>query len=192
MDRQDVVNLIAAATNDTAEKLADICPKCCCETTMSFSKYSPGIVENKELVCRICVDPIFWNSEKGTPLPDAFFDISKKGMSVWREEHLKAGELEKLENDRVNAKPGRRKGGIVRCSVSALREGVMDGQRAFCIYDTASEDTPAHADIFQAFFHPPAQTNRKLLGKRMRVLIYRIFTNQRTDFFTPPPPHPPE
>jgi hypothetical protein len=123
----------------------------------SASKYSPGPVQSHERVLRLIINPHHVDPETGDLKPSAVTDAKDKGCSVERLELTTAEEsvmaARKLAQSKNEANPNSAPRSI--CSVSALSVGeirrikVGENTQAFCVFDTALEHNPAHADVCQ-------------------------------------------
>lgn len=160
---------------DRCKNLAEACPNCCLETSTVSSGHSPGVVRDDELVYRICFSPDFWDSANNTPVSAAFTEVSTSGLSVLRETYTPKDALKRHEAIRIKAKEGRSEGAILLAPVKKIRQIVHETQRFFCVYDTATEESPAHADICQAFFYPAGVPNVKAFYKDMRSQLAETF-----------------
>ena len=157
-------------TKDFRSQLAyrDHFPDCACEQG-SVSDHSPGPVEDGEVLIRTIfqddvVDP------DGRPKPSFFRrDPTSRGFSVDR---MRIVDPQSLV---ANKKADRRytgylgfiatRGGQVR----ALRSD--DGTRLFCLYDSATADNEAHADICQNVHLGPGTDDRK---NRMMEFAWKL------------------
>jgi len=161
-------------------------PGCQCESS-SVSDYSPNVVEDDELLIRVAystyqIDP---NTRELTPACFRNDEILKRGFSVNRKQYIREKDLRKsielkITNDR---EVGKERGDfyavfVARCG-DIRRLVSEDGQRLFCVYDTASEENCSHADICQALDSPPQDTpNRRVLIKKMSTLLFDLFFGQ--------------
>lgn len=122
------------------------------------SEYSPGIVDDEELLYQQIVDPTHINPTEQALKPTAFQDSANKGMSVNRIAHSSLAQLIERGSARAtkfNAenpdRPPKTLWGFAKFKAKRVRE-ILDGstqQRAFYVYDTANKDDPSHADICQ-------------------------------------------
>lgn len=154
-------------------------PDCACERE-SVSEYSPHPVTDSEVVVRTIfreqeidrdgrVKPVHFRREPAT-----------RGFSVDRvllvgSEHLKSS---KRADPRYN--------GYLRFIATYsgdVRELLEDGQRLFCIYDSATTDNNAHADICQNVHVEPGTENRKL---RMMEIAWQLRSVFRPPGVVPP------
>ena len=165
-------------------------PGCECEK-YSVSDHSPGLVQNDELLIRTVYSPIQINQETGQVNP-AFFrnDALKRGLSINRKHQVSEADLRrkiecKIVRDRNEGKERDDFYRVVTARCSAVRRLVSDdGERLFCVYDTASEEDISHADICQALDPPPGTPDRKMLSKKMSSRLFDVFVGKATDLAT--------
>lgn len=118
------------------------------------SRYSPGPVQNDEMLVRTFDQPTHYRD--GKILPAAFTDIASRGLSCNRLNYTTVDESLTRSSHRVaaaNVRSGsdRRTIAYATYSVDYLRdltcyEGAQC-RRALAVYDTAYEVDPSHADI---------------------------------------------
>ena len=165
-------------------------PGCGCEKC-SVSDHSPGLVQNHELLIRTVYSPVQINQETGQVDP-AFFrqDALKRGLSINRKHHVSEADLRKKIEDKIarDRNEGKERDEFYR--VVAARCGDVrrlvseDGERLFCVYDTAYEEDISHADICQALDPPPGTPDRKMLSKKMSSRLFDVFVEEATDLAT--------
>lgn len=121
--------------------------------TSTASDHSPGPVGQDEILYRQIVQPLHVDLETKTLRPFAFNDVANKGLSVDRAKHWSVAEIVKSGRDCVAAHPagdGRSLYALAELRSLDLRLIVdRSGQRSFAIYDTATCDNFAHADVCQ-------------------------------------------
>lgn len=168
----------------------DLSPNCECEN-YSVSDHSPGLVQDNEVLVRILYSPHYINKETGEVTPAAFTDARKRGLSVRRKTHISEEDHRaKIEEKvAVDQSAGRNNDGfwrVIYTRCTALRNLKLDsgGGRAFCVYDTATEDDPSHADVCQAFELPPHTEGRSALNKKLRSQLFEAFVGKATDLAT--------
>lgn len=165
----------AADAGDHCGKLAQKHPDCACEAE-SVSPSSPGPVGAEEALARLIYSPLHVDPITGEVTEAAFSDVKDKGLSVQRlthvsEAHVRAIGEKKLADDHALGKTDRVLLGIVTGSVAAIRQQTYEtGERTFCVYDSALQDTPAHADVCQT---PATPSEMKRARKRLRDLFER-------------------
>lgn len=163
----------AAAAADPCRQLSQNQPGCICEAD-SVSEHSPGVINNTEILARLIYSPLHVDPTTGLTTELAFSDVKDKGLSVQRLTHATAADVhamgaKKLADDHARGKTDRRYLGIVTGAVSQIRAEVYpESARAFCAYDTAGLDDPAHADVCQT---PASPSAMKRARKRLRDLF---------------------
>ena len=143
-------------------------PNCVCERE-SVSVHSPGLVTDNEILVR----SIFTDQpldQKGHLKPVYFRqEPSTRGFSVDR---INQTEVETLKSGKL--KDNRYKGFLM---FSAARGGDIrnlinnEGIRLFCIYDTATAENQAHADICQNVILQVGTENRR---NRMMEIAWQL------------------
>lgn len=127
----------------------------------SASIFSPGPVENHEIVLRQIFHPIHYDSARNEFTAEAFADVANKGASVNRLSLSTREELEVVAerraidyNNNPERKYDRKLWGLVELKIEDIRdikvvsnEGVLS--RPFAVYDTSLESDHSHADICQ-------------------------------------------
>jgi len=149
-------------------------PQCNCET-VSVSQYSPGVVEDNEILIRQIYSPIHIDKQTGKILPLAFLDVQDKGMSVNRKIYSSIEELNKKVQYklRLDEKRGKGKGfeGIIYATCQDVRAiKTNDNLKAFCVYDTGNRNDISHADICQTI-------SSRVEGSRIRSELREIFSD---------------
>ena len=163
-------------------------PACECER-YSVSDHSPGLVRDDELLIRTLYSPYQIN-EKGTVTPASFRDALERGLSVNRKSFISEADLRKgiegkIERDRKEGKERDEFYRVVTARCGDVRQLFSeDGERLFCIYDTASEEDVSHADVCQALDPPPGTPNRKMLRKKTSTRLFDVFVGEATDLAT--------
>ncbi|MBY0499321.1 MAG: hypothetical protein K2P74_06895 [Nitrosomonas sp.] len=143
----------------------------------SASLYSPGPVENDEILYRQIISPIHYEEETNTLTPGAFNDVSDKGLSVDRARYSTKDQIDENANLRAQkhnivnpSKKTRSYIGIINFACNDVRGIIVKenaespDRRGFGVYDTASSDNQSHADICQI-------VNSKALGRSARSKI---------------------
>lgn len=151
-------------------------PQCACEQN-SVSSYSPGIVEDDEYLIRLIFSPTHFNEDTGKLKPFAFFDCKDKGLSVNR---MRYTSIEELKNTAAFISHGRKIIGVVVAKCADIRAIIdEEGNRAFCIYDTATKNNKSHADICQALAdtcEANATGKGRKLGSKLRRKLMKSFS----------------
>jgi hypothetical protein len=85
----------------------------------------------------------------GNCKPSFFDHVLSRGYSVQRESCASKSEIYTFVNNFLGGKDTTAWLGYVAANVEHIRElKTTAGDRAFCIYDTANLDNPAHAEVF--------------------------------------------
>jgi len=118
------------------------------------SVHSPGPVEQDELVCFFLIHPIHFDPVRETLHPIAFQELTVRDLSVIRQKGATRADADALA-DRLgktgeqNTSPQRREVTLAcRAPASEIRSLLIDGARAFAVYDTAITDNIWHASIY--------------------------------------------
>jgi hypothetical protein len=128
--------------------------------SVSVSPHSPQPVQDEETLARLLHSPHFVDADTGTPTPAALKDAESRGLSVDRVEiageagiHERGAAKERADNERKKGVNPVRYVGFIRVNCGAVRalrdEG---GQRQFFVFDTATEQNRAHADVCHGRF----------------------------------------
>jgi hypothetical protein len=149
-------------------------PQCNCET-VSVSQYSPGVVEDNEILIRQIYSPIHIDKQTEKILPLAFLDVQDKGMSVNRKTYSSIEELNKKVQYKLRSDEKRGKGKVFEGVIYATCQDVRaiktnDNLKAFCVYDTGNKNDISHADICQA-------KSSRVGGSKMRLKLREIFSD---------------
>jgi len=154
-------------------------PECRCESE-SVSVFSPSPVADNEILARQIFSPIHIDPETGKVTPAAFSDVANKGLSVSRLTYCPEEEVDRKgdQKARVDTERGRKKSyhGFIRGRCGDLRAIKKDdGQRLFCVYDTAFEHDAAHADACQAVDQGPSANKkaRKILRDQFEKVPWK-------------------
>ena len=86
-------------------------PQCNCET-VSVSQYSPGVVEDNEILIRQIYSPHHIDEETGRVNTSAFTDAQDQGMSVNRKTYSSIEELNKKVQYKLRSDEKRGKGKV--------------------------------------------------------------------------------
>ena len=155
-------------------------PDCVCERE-SVSIHSPGPVADNEILVRSIFTERELNQE-GRVKPIHFRpEPSTRGFSVDRVNRNQVGLLKSSKR-----KDARHKGYL---KFAAARSGDIrnlmndDGKRLFCVYDTATVENHAHADICQNVILQAGAENRR---NRMMEIAWQL-----RSVFSMPQPEPP-
>lgn len=154
----------------------------------SASSYSPGVVQNAEVLARQIVDPTHFDRVTGTIKPTFFDDAASIGASCHRLNYIDYQTIQKMTEQRVaqaNQNPpstGPRTAigyaSVTAKEVRSIRPGSNPNRRGSAVYDTAKSDDNSHADICQLV------SNRQE-GKSVRAQLWELAKNRLMKF--PPP-----
>ena len=108
-------------------------------------------------------------------------------MSVVRRTHATDDDINRQIKNRI-AGEGRSYGGLAAVSYDEVRAIQPDDHRAFCVYDTATEEEHFHADICQAYVPPPV--NKTAHDRAMRKELQEKFSGFLWTYIPPLDPHP--
>lgn len=141
-------------TYDSKERVREIneeAQNCVCEA-YKMSKYSPGPVCDSEMVSRFVFSPIHIDKKTGDIKPSVFSHAFTKGCSVQREKKASNDEITKFVEDFLASDKKFSWNGVLIANCGDLRSIKIDSnkERAFCVYDTAEEKNPAHAEFGQS------------------------------------------
>lgn len=158
-------------------------PNCECEKEQ-VSSFSPGPVQDDELLTKLIIHPIHYQSETGEIHPLAFNDATTLDLSLFREEAATDEEIQ-LAIDEIKA-TGQSKdpvqNRIVQLVMQARAADIRaeffqdPSERMFAVYDTAVPDKPAHASVFTP---PSARKGARQRQARRRLL--EIFSARRVN-----------
>lgn len=167
-------DILASEPRDTrCSRLHDAHPECQCEKQSASPGLSPGIVQPGEILIRILPSPLFWDPKRAMPTTAAFSEVSTCGMSVTRRDHCSNDELNEQIHRRIKDNPNRSYGGLAAAKYDDIRDMKPDGNRAFCVYDTATELDHSHADVCQA--HVPSPIQKTAQDRAMRRELQKKF-----------------
>ena len=149
-----------------------------------ISPHSPGRVEADEILARFVFEPKHLGPD-GLLEVGALHDVARNGLSTQRRRpddgnRLRQSGLEtaKAQNARTTeraASTGKPPPatlafrGIVELPVSSVRGQSIEGQRSFCVMDSACKDDTLHADVIVSGHRSKAQ--RSKLYNDLRNLI---------------------
>lgn len=145
------------------------CPSCICERFLT-SLHSPGRVTDEEELSRFVFSPIHVG-KKGNIKPAIFSHVFNAGCSIQRESIATESELVTFVKGFLAGDSSRSWHGVLVGDSKSLRDYLMENsdQRAFCIYDTAEKDNPAHGEIHQALYEISDADQIELRAKLFEV-----------------------
>ena len=123
-------------------------PNCECEQ-VSVNDYSPGPVEDGEILIRTLYSSVHFDKQTNEIRPTAFDDVRRRGLSVDRKTHiagrdLVAKTLDKIQRDVAAGKRRDDCWGLIVADARSIRLLLAEERnRSFCIYDTATGDNRA-------------------------------------------------
>lgn len=137
------------------------------------SKYSPGPVSNSEKLTRFVFSPVHVG-KNGKIKASVFSHAFSVGCSVQRESTASDSELTQFVRNYQARQPDHSWHGVLTGDCALLREYSLEnsGQRAFCIYDTAEKDNPAHGEIHQSEY---VVDEADLV--ELRAKLFEVFNN---------------
>ena len=152
------------------------CEKC------GVSSYSPGRVEDGELLTRLIVQPIHWDEGKIHPL--AFQEATTLELSVFREERATDGEIQTAINEikatgETKVIPEQRLVAVVMQALAGdVRESVFPDEldRMCFVYDTATPTKPSHASIFT-----PSKARKGSPQRAVRRALLELFSKRQIE-----------
>jgi hypothetical protein len=143
--------------SERAARLDELQPRCCCQSH-SVSRHSVGIVGATEVLIRLLVAPYHMNKRK-LPRAAALSAAENIGLSVFRENQATDAEIRNIAEGLVRrardsqGDKGDKAGifGALMMPCASIRESKADDEidPAYCVYDTALEHIPSHAEAFQ-------------------------------------------
>lgn len=166
------------------QKLIDsIHPAFVCELD-KCSSFSPGPVDNAETIGFILIDPLHYDQERSTVVPEAFRELTTRDLSTIRVKHALQQEADTTRQDLIERGTQRIPpklrfvDEVCIATVADIRSTILDGTRLFAVYDTGLETAPAHASIFT---RGDVLADRRL-RKVVRNRIHEIFTRSRIKY----------
>ena len=148
------------------------------------SKFSPGPVNNKEVLCRQIDQPLHYNKDDNAFTAQAFDDVFDKGLSVNRRNYTTYGEISRNAESRIQQRklnsntPGNRSFvGIIEFNCEDIRKITVRSDevnmaiRGFAVYDTAYVNDKSHADICLIV------ENKNKVRRSLRVEIMDLANN---------------
>ena len=150
----------AASGKDIATELRNSTLDLVAAEGVSVSEHSPGLVRDEETLARLVFTPLFLDEDTGGPTTAALKDAETRGLSVdrlelvgLREVHRRGFEKETATNSRKGDVNSVSYAGFVHVPCGAVR-GLRDDEdgRQFLVFDTATPENRAHADICHARF----------------------------------------
>ena len=148
------------------------------ESKSAAPEISPGIVEDEEHLIREMFNPQHIN-EEGEVIERAISvnELLADGFSVHRIRHVSKEFVEKSIQARLSRKRKEpwTSEGVSRLKTLAVRQILLDNERAFVVIDTATEDNPGHASIY---FGAPQKG--KAYAREARGFLLPLLQNRMT------------
>ena len=143
---------IHISTYDSRHRVGEInaiAKDCICEN-YRMSRFSPGVVKEKEKLARFVFCPMH-RGKNGKWKPAIFSQVSTTGCSIQREDLAGIREIGELVTSRLTKNHQDSWGGVLLADCSAVRAISIDETRAraVCVFGTAEEFNPAHAEMCQ-------------------------------------------
>lgn len=138
---------------------------------------SPGIVEDEEYLIREMFNPQHINDEgKVVKRAISVNELLADGFSVHRIKYVSKEFVEKAIQTRLSKKKKLWKSeGVSRLKTLAIRQLFLGNERAFFVFDTATEDNPGHASIY---FATPQKG--KAYAREARGFLLPLLQNRMT------------
>lgn len=147
------------------------CEDHCC------SPFSPGPVKNEETIGFLLVNPIHYDEQTKTVVPNAFRELTNRDLSTIRlsvsskdEADLTREEIVARGLERMPPKT-RTIDEVCMALVSDIRSANDDDGRLLAVYDTGLEGRPGHASIFTR----ADVLDDKKKRKQVRFIVHQIF-----------------
>lgn len=137
------------------------------------SCHSPGVVQPEESILRLAFQPLHIDPETRTLKPSAVSDVKDKGFSVdrlkyvSREGSIESGKAHAEKAMTLHGRTPRELRAVSTLEVAAVRSLMVNGLRAFGVYDTAQDDNMAHADVCQLV--PEGQAGRSARSQLLEL-----------------------
>lgn len=145
-------------------------PNCHCESE-SVSDYSPFPVRDDEILVRKIFNQSHIDTD-GRPNPLYVQGSLRSGISVDRLFYLDEEKLTEYQSENKNSSS------LLFTSVRCedLRQAECeDGQRLFAVYDTATADNRAHAEICRNVYFAPGTPDRRDKNRRVAKRLRQLF-----------------
>lgn len=115
----------------------------------SVSPFSPGPVAATEKVIFLTIHPIHYDQETGVLSPVAFEQLTKNDLSLLRTAIATANEVDAVRSKLLGlGRVPRSIDWCCRVEVTAIRSCLDAKGRTLGVYDTALENSRAHASVF--------------------------------------------
>ena len=117
----------------------------------SQSEWSPGVVNNNEVLLRTVFEPEHVVDEMVIEAAIPLSDLRSRGFSVDRSEYANKSIIHGRINRQISQLPEKRHSGLIsKFDCLSVRVLLDESERAFIVIDTADEENIAHASIYSA------------------------------------------
>lgn len=136
---------------DRVERIIASAASCVCEQCR-ISPHSPGSIEADEILTRFANFP-FQITKTGKIKTGMFSHTANRGCSIQRETKATNNELVASLEQFLSGRDDATWKGILQARTSDVRSIVLSDakERAVCVYDTADENNPAHAEMCNSY-----------------------------------------
>lgn len=154
-------------------------PSCACEK-YSMSYFSPGVINDNELLALFIFLPIFHISKKnGNVKPNAFSHVHHRGRSIQRHDIATNNELGVFVDSFLTQDTERIWEGVLLANSSDIKaiKFPNSNNRTACVYDTAREKNFAHAEIGQSQYVINEEDRNELRSELLTAFNKGVLTN---------------
>jgi hypothetical protein len=168
-----------------ASKFSTEFPRCSCDQ-VSISPHSPGRVEDNEQLARLVLEPKHINPADGSIEVGALRDAYGNGLSLVRRKYVVDAELRKGGQALARIAQARENGaakrdgripttislrGAVDFDTESVRTHLVDGNKRFCVMDSATPSDQFHADITVA---APKKSEHSRMRDELRKTLKNV------------------
>lgn len=149
------------------------------------SPFSPGPVEDDEVIGFLVIHPIHFDIQRNEVVPEAFRELTNRDLSTIRQAFATKGEADLTREQLIEIGLNRTRPQtrlieeVFVAKVSDFRGANDNEGRLLAVYDTGLEDKPSHASIFT---RTDVLDGDKIMRKRARFEVHRIFSQNRQSF----------
>lgn len=155
-------------------------PEFFCENE-TCSSNSPGVIVEHEQLAFLLIEPIHFDDETGQISPDAFQEVTRRDLSLLREEHCNPHIANSTKQVLSTARKPEQERYIDKVSITTaakIRQTLLNERRVVGVYDTALEENPSHASVFAT-----AEMLSNTRGRKMiRKICHDIFSQEIQEF----------
>lgn len=155
-------------------------PKFFCENEICSSN-SPGVIEDHEKLAFLLIEPIHFDDITGQISPDAFQEVTKRDLSLLREEHCNADMANSTKEALSTARKPDQERYVEKVSITTaaqIRQTLFNECRVVGVYDTALEENQSHASVFATAQMLSDRPGRKMIRK----ICHDIFSQEIQEF----------